>query len=93
VQWVDIRLNPAVVPSVPLPPSISAIVRGATSATILFSPAADGGAPIRVLGLTRQVAYSCTLVAQNSVGSSAASATHAVAARPTNLLPLLLLLD
>jgi hypothetical protein len=49
--------------------------------------------PITVSGLARNVAYSCSLIAQNAIGSSAASATHAVAARPTSTVPTLLLLD
>ncbi len=102
--------------TVPAPPTITSIVRGATGATIRFTAPGDGGSPITgytatcaasgqppatgtgagspisVGGLTRNVAYSCTLTAQNVAGSSAASSAVAVAARPRSIAPILMLL-
>jgi hypothetical protein len=117
VQWVNVSPKPDTEPTVPAAPSITSIVRGATSATIRFSLASDGGSPIvsyratcaasgrssvtangtaspiTVSGLARNVAYLCTLVAQNAIGASAESIPRAVAARPAGRVPLLLLLD
>jgi hypothetical protein len=119
-QSVTASFNLSSVPRIPTSPTITAISRGQTSATIRFSPGSDGGAPIlrflatcsapgqspatasgttsplTVSGLTRNVAYSCTLIAQNAAGSSVASAAFAVAAEPVkvNVFPAwLILLD
>ncbi|MBK9440541.1 MAG: hypothetical protein IPN53_04170 [Comamonadaceae bacterium] len=72
--------------------AISGYLASCTAAGQSLATASGLASPITVSGLARNVAYSCTLVAQNAIGSSVASADYAVAARPVNLAPMMMLL-
>jgi hypothetical protein len=58
------------------------------------TPALGSGksSPLTVAGLARNVAYSCTLLAQNAVGTSAPSTAFTVPAKPKSIVPALMML-